>query len=99
MGDRSEQRGAQTIRFGGSFRPIQVFNKTDSLDSKRRLIHQCIEPSSLIPVRSGPGLSPSMPTIPMAPRPVCIPSGLGRAGIGQIIVRGGKAMRKSLPAG
>ena len=48
MRDRGQQRRAQTVRFGCSFCPIQVFDETDALNGERRLMDQCIEQSSLI---------------------------------------------------
>ena len=48
MRDRGQERRAQAIRFGGSFRPIQVFDQADALNGERRLVHQGIEQPPLV---------------------------------------------------
>ena len=56
MRNRSQQSGAQAIRFGGSLCPIEVLDQAHPFDRDRALVHQCIQQAALIRSQQRSGL-------------------------------------------
>jgi hypothetical protein len=72
MRNRSERRRAQTIGFSDALDAVHVFDQANALDRDRTLSDSASSRRRWSGVSSGPGLSLSMPMIPMVPRPVRI---------------------------
>ena len=70
VGNRSQEGGSQAPRLDGALDPVHILDQMDPLDRQCALIDNASSSRRSSGVRSGPGLSLSMPTTPMAPRPV-----------------------------